>query len=190
LKIRPVGSGDRRDELLREARILFGLGPHAGLPVVREDFFDGDEYIVAMDWVDGTDLARLLAERGAPGLPPSSVMAYLAQAADALTHLHTHDPPVIHGDIKPANLVLAHTGRVVLVDFGVSSSPSSTARRSGTPGYLAPEIASGEMPTSPSVSPTSRTLRRCGINIRTTWRGRSSATTRSSPRSSRAKADG
>ena len=38
-----------------------------------------------MDWVDGTDLARILAERGAPGLAPSSVVAYLAEAAEALT---------------------------------------------------------------------------------------------------------
>ncbi len=150
LKIRSVSSEGLRDELLREARILYGLGPHAGLPVVREDFFEGDEYVVAMDWVDGTDLAKLVDERGAPGLPPSSVMTYLAQVAEALTHLHTHDPPVVHGDIKPANLVLAQTGRIVLVDFGVSSSPTSASRRSGTPGFLAPEVASGGAPTRAS----------------------------------------
>ena len=59
---------------------------------MREDFFDGDSYVVAMDWVDGTDLAKLLGDRGRPGLAPSSVLAYLAQAAEALTHLHSQDP--------------------------------------------------------------------------------------------------
>ena len=86
--------------------MLLALPPHPALPLVREDFFDGDSYVVAMDWVDGTDLATLLAERGRPGLAPSSVLAYLAQAAEALTHLHTQSPPVIHGDVKPGNLIL------------------------------------------------------------------------------------
>ena len=45
--------------------------------------------MVAMDWVDGTDLATLLDDRGRPGLAPSSVLAYLSQAAEALTHLHS-----------------------------------------------------------------------------------------------------
>src|SRR5581483_4606150 len=150
LKIRPVGNGMRRQDILREARILLSLSPHAGLPVVRDDFFDEDEYVVAMDWVEGTDLARLVAERGNPGLPPSSVLRYLAQAAEALTHLHMHDPPVIHGDIKPANLVLSHGGRVVLVDFGVSSSPLAVSKRAGTPGFVAPELAAGDAPTRAS----------------------------------------
>jgi len=81
---------------------------------VREDFFDGDRYVVVMDWADGPNLATLLAERGRPGLAPSSVLAYLAQAAEALTHLHTQSPPVIHGDFKPANLILTRGGRINL----------------------------------------------------------------------------
>src|SRR5215204_899524 len=81
LKIRPVVDAAARDDLLAEARVLLALAPHAALPLVREDFFDGDDYIVAMDWVDGIDLATLLAENGRPGLAPSSVLAYLAQAA-------------------------------------------------------------------------------------------------------------
>ena len=108
--------------------------PHPALPLVREDFFDGDRYVVAMDWVEGTDLARLLRERGRPGLAPSSVLAYLAQAAEALTHLHSQDPPVIHGDLKPANLILTKGGRVKLVDFGLSSAPVGAAPARGHAG--------------------------------------------------------
>src|SRR5947209_3539412 len=110
LKIRPVRDGQERDDLLNEARILLAVPPHPALPIVREDFFDGDHYVVAMDWVDGTDLARLLQDRGRPGLAPSSVLAYLADAAEALTHLHALKPPVIHGDVKPGNLILPTGG--------------------------------------------------------------------------------
>ena len=91
LKIRPVRDGATRDALLNEARILLAVPPHPALPLVREDFFDGEDYIVAMDWVDGTDLARLLRDRGRPGLAPSSVLAYLSEAARGA------DPPALAG---------------------------------------------------------------------------------------------
>lgn len=70
-------------------------------------------------------------------------MAYLSQTAEALTHVHSQVPPVIHGDVKSANLILTTGGRVKLVDFGISSAPHALRRRLGTPGYRAPELADG-----------------------------------------------
>ncbi|MEA2210490.1 MAG: hypothetical protein QOF83_438, partial [Solirubrobacteraceae bacterium] len=145
LKIRSVRDGQGREELLTEARILLAVPPHPALPLVREDFFDGENYVVAMDWVDGTDLATLLRNRGRPGLAASSVLAYLSQAAEALTHLHSQTPAVIHGDVKPGNLILTRGGRVKLVDFGMSSAPNALHRRIGTTGFRAPELASDGM---------------------------------------------
>ena len=147
LKVRTVRDDQARDELLNEARVLLAIPPHPALPLVREDFFDGDDYVVAMDWVEGTDLARLLQDRGRPGLAPSSVLAYLSDAAEALTHLHALTPPVIHGDLKPGNLILTTGGRIKLVDFGLSSAPTALHRRSGTPGFRAPELAAGGPPS-------------------------------------------
>ena len=96
-----------------------------------------------MDWVDGVDLGRVLRTRGRPGLAPSSVVAWLAEAADALTHLHTQEHPVIHGDVKPANLVLTRGGHIVLVDFGLSTAARTTELRLGTTGFAAPELVTG-----------------------------------------------
>ena len=150
LKIRPVGSDQGRADLLREARVLLGLTPHPALPLVREDFFEGDQYVIVMDWVDGTDLAKLLRDKGTPGLALSSVLAYLAEAAEALTFLHTHDPPIIHGDVKPANLILTRGARVKLVDFGLSSTLGMEGQRRGTLGYRAPELEAGGRPSRAS----------------------------------------
>jgi class 3 adenylate cyclase/WD40 repeat protein/energy-coupling factor transporter ATP-binding protein EcfA2 len=150
LKLRRVATDPDRDEVLREARLLLGLAPHPALPLVREDFFEGDQYVMVMDWVDGTDLERLLRNKGTPGLALSSVLTYLAEAAEALTFLHTHDPPIIHGDVKPANLILTRGGRVKLVDFGLSCTLGGKGQRSGTAGFLAPELRDGAPPSRAS----------------------------------------
>jgi len=150
LKVRPVGDEASRTQLLSEARVLLSLSPDPGLPLVREDFFVDGRYVIAMDWIEGTDLAALLAAEGCPGLDPELVLGYLEQAAVALEHLHGHDPSVVHGDVKPANLILTPSGRIVLVDFGLSSTPSDELRRAGTAGYVAPEVAAGARPTAAS----------------------------------------
>ena len=148
LKIYLAGGDAQREQLLASTRTLLALPPHPSLPSVREDFFDGDNYIVAMDWVDGTDLATLLRDQGRAGLAPTRVMAYLAQAAEALTHLHTQSSPVIHGDVRPANLILARGGKVKLV--GLSSASGRPRSPPGRSGYQAPEVAGGAPPSRAS----------------------------------------
>ena len=108
------------DQFYREASILARLD-HPNLPKVS-DFFnqDGREYLV-MDFVPGQDLRQLVEEaRRRDGfLPEESVLAWAAQLCDALTYLHTQDPPVLHRDIKPSNIKLTPRGVVKLVDFGL-----------------------------------------------------------------------
>ena len=67
LKVRPVTDEASRTQLLSEARLLLALRPHPGLPLVREDFFVDDRYVIAMDWIEGTDLEALLDARADPG---------------------------------------------------------------------------------------------------------------------------
>src|SRR4029077_17465163 len=112
LKARPVSGEESRSLLLSGACVLLSLAPHPVLPLVREDFFVGDRYVMAMDWIAGRDLEALLEAEGRPGLDPALAIGFLEQAPAALEHLHTHDPPVVHGDVKPANLILTPSGRV------------------------------------------------------------------------------
>jgi hypothetical protein len=144
LKVYPV-TDDDRDELLAEARLLMHIDPHPSLPVVRDDFFDDRRYVVVMNWVDGTDLQHVLEDQGGPGLPLSKVIDDLSWVAEALDHLHAEDPPIVHGDIKPANLVRTPKGRVVLVDFDIAGAHAGKAPV-GTVGFVAPEVAAGEKP--------------------------------------------
>jgi hypothetical protein len=117
---------------------------------VREDFFAGDRYVLVMDWVEGTTLADLLAASEGPGLRLDDVVHYLGQVAEALDHLHLHRPPVVHGDIKPANVIVTPEGQAVLVDFGISHRGDRTGTAAGTAGYAAPEVAGGQQPTPAS----------------------------------------
>ena len=85
LRMTEAGSDRGRDDLARAGSALRGLPPHPSLPLLREDFFDGDRYVLVMEWVEGTSLERLLQDQGTPGLPLSSVLAYLSGVAEALT---------------------------------------------------------------------------------------------------------
>ncbi len=108
------------EQFYREASVLARLD-HPNLPKVS-DFFqqDGREYLV-MDFVPGEDLRQLVEEarRHDGFLPEASVLAWAAQLCDALTYLHTQEPPVLHRDIKPSNIKLTPRGVVKLVDFGL-----------------------------------------------------------------------
>lgn len=142
LKVRRIRSEEDRREVLREARALLRIDPHPRVAIAREDFFDDDRYVIVIDWIEGRSLARVLAEDGPHGLPLERVVPWLQDAAAALDHLHALDPPLVHGDVKPANLVLREDGRVVLVDFGIAGDPGEDAGWH-TPGFRAPELAAG-----------------------------------------------
>jgi class 3 adenylate cyclase len=148
LKLLALDDDTPRDELVEEARMLLTLDSHPGLPTMRGDFFLADSYVIVMDWIDGIDLATVLEQRGAPGLTYATVVEYVAQAAAALDHLHRNDPPIVHGDIKPANLVVTNLGKIVLVDLGLARE-SGSVREAGSRGFMAPEVIAGE-PCTPA----------------------------------------
>src|SRR5215471_15386304 len=80
LKVRRVTDWASRAGLLSEARLLLSLSPHPGLPLVREDFFDDGRYVIAMDWIEGTDLEALVEAGDPPGLEPALAIGYLEEA--------------------------------------------------------------------------------------------------------------
>jgi serine/threonine protein kinase len=113
------------DEMLgnafeREARVLARLR-HPVLPKVSDHFTENDQQFLVMEHISGDDLSKRIEALQKP-FPLSWVMFWADQLLDALSYLHSHEPPIIHRDIKPQNLKLTDENHVVLLDFGLSKS--------------------------------------------------------------------
>jgi serine/threonine-protein kinase len=111
-----------------------------------------DKLWIAMEYVDGTDASRLLADRYPYGMPPDEVVRIITGIAEALDYAHGHG--LLHRDVKPANILLGVPGsgdqRVMLADFGIArwmgqaSQLTGTNMTVGTVAYSAPEQLKGE----------------------------------------------
>lgn len=104
----------------REARVLARLR-HPVLPKVSDHFGEGEEQYLVMEHISGDDLSKRIEATQKP-FPLSWVMFWADQLLDALSYLHSHEPPIIHRDIKPQNLKLTDENHIVLLDFGLSKS--------------------------------------------------------------------
>ena len=131
------------DQFGQEAVVLASLS-HSNLPRVTDHFVlpDKGQYLV-MDFVEGRNLASLMAERGG-ALPEEELLPWIDQVCDALTHLHSQLRPIIHRDIKPQNIIITPAGRAMLVDFGTSkvADPGALTRPGGraiSTGFSPPE---------------------------------------------------
>ncbi len=120
------------DAFEREARTLARLR-HPVLPKVSDHFIENDNQYLVMEHISGDDLAKRLTATQKP-FPLSWVLFWADQLLDALAYLHTHEPPIIHRDIKPQNLKLTDENNVVLLDFGLSKNSSGQTNADNTSG--------------------------------------------------------
>ncbi|HTK37768.1 MAG TPA: serine/threonine-protein kinase [Pyrinomonadaceae bacterium] len=131
------------DEMLgnafeREAKTLARLR-HPVLPKVSDHFTEGEEQYLVMEHIAGDDLSKRLEAAHKP-FPVSWVLFWADQLLDALSYLHSHEPPIIHRDIKPQNLKLTDENHIVLLDFGLSKNSTGqtniTSSSSATSGSV------------------------------------------------------
>src|SRR6478672_10883651 len=125
------------DEMLggafeREARTLARLR-HPVLPKVSDHFTENGEQYLVMEHIAGDDLAKRLEGAQKP-FPLSWVLFWADQLLDALAYLHSHEPPIIHRDIKPQNLKLTDENHIVLLDFGLSKNSTGQTKTAGSSG--------------------------------------------------------
>ncbi len=114
----------------REARTLARMR-HPVLPKVSDHFGENDEQFLVMEHISGDDLAKRLESAQKP-FPVSWVMFWADQLLDALSYLHSHEPSIIHRDIKPQNLKLTDENHIILLDFGLSKTSTGLTHVSNT----------------------------------------------------------
>jgi serine/threonine protein kinase len=144
----------QRQRALREGRIAARLShPHA--IAVYDVALEGDQPWLVMEYLPSRSLSAVLAEDGV--LRVDQVAQVGAQVADALAA--THAAGIVHRDVKPANILIGQGGRVEglvkITDFGISHASgdvtlTQTGQITGTPAYLAPEVAQGRLMTEAS----------------------------------------
>ncbi|MFD3165117.1 PQQ-binding-like beta-propeller repeat protein [Herpetosiphon sp. NSE202] len=125
----------------REAGLLATLN-HPAIPKVY-DFFEetGRAYLV-MELIEGHDLETVLEKANGP-LEEQQVGRWAIQICDVLNYLHGHEPePIIFRDLKPSNMIVTPSDRIVLIDFGIARVFTRTDKKGtmiGTEGYSPPE---------------------------------------------------
>jgi serine/threonine protein kinase len=127
------------------------LGKEFAHPNLVATLDAGEEprHFIALELVNGLDVSRLLRQRRR--LTAQEAAHVLAQICEALAYLHAKG--IVHCDVSPANILLRRTdGTAKLADFGLASrrgeAPAQLAENvTGTPGYVAPEVLRGALPT-------------------------------------------
>jgi len=141
--------GERRlfeERFLAEARVAAALA-HPGIVVVHDAGRDAatGTLFIAFEHLEGRTLAEMTADGAS--LEWREALRVVGRVAEALQHAHAR--AVIHRDIKPANIMILAGGEPKVMDFGIAKVPASQitipGEFFGTPSYMSPEQANGDM---------------------------------------------
>lgn len=146
LRAEHLTDGAMRRRLRREAAALKSLDHPAIVRLLELGFDEGGAVFLVTEYVEGGTLAERLAE-GPLSLPEAD--ALVAALAGGIDAAHVHG--ILHGDLKPANVLWPADADAIprVVDFGASKilgldRLTATGEITGTPAYLAPEVLTGE----------------------------------------------
>lgn len=133
-----------------EAELAAGLDHPGIVPILEVGQREGISFY-AMAFIEGTCLARLIAENPLAPRPAAELMVRIAEAVD-----YAHNQGVIHRDLKPANVLLDAQGQPWITDFGLAKriegegGLSAPGMAIGTPCYMSPEQAQGRTDVGPA----------------------------------------
>ena len=136
----------------REANLLATLH-HASIPRIYDYFTMESRSYLVLEFIHGKDLEAIITETTS-FLPEHQVLSWAIELCDVLDYLHKHKPdPIIFRDMKPSNVMINHSGDVILVDFGIAKTFQSGIKGTmiGTEGYSPPEQYRGEATPSADI---------------------------------------
>ncbi len=110
-------------QIRQEADILKKL-KHPNLPRVYDFIETADGVYTVMDFIRGENLDEAVKKHGR--FSQKQVKKWAEQLGEALKYLHSQNPPIVHSDIKPANIMLTQDGDVCLIDFNISLAMGGT----------------------------------------------------------------
>src|SRR3954465_5414911 len=133
---------DAAQRFEREAKVGASLS-HPNLVTVFDTVADEEGVLIVMEYVQGENLAQLMARER---VPPEQAVSIIRQVAGALDH--AHHAGVVHRDVKPPNILISPDGKAKLVDLGIATASERTQITAagtvlGTPSYMAPEQLEG-----------------------------------------------
>ncbi|MBI4853337.1 MAG: DnaJ domain-containing protein [Acidobacteria bacterium] len=129
----------------REAQTLLNLN-HIGIPRLYAYFIENAYSYLLQEFIPGVNLAEAATESGET-YSEAQARTLLREISEILSYLHNQNPPIIHRDIKPQNLMRHSDGRLLLIDFGAvcrAANKASSQTLIGSPGYAPPEQAFGQ----------------------------------------------
>jgi len=120
-----------------EVDILKSL-KHTCLPQVYDFVQRGQQVYTVMDYIEGYDLDSYI--RSGCRAEEDTLLKWLKQLCEVLVYLHSQKPPIIHSDIKPANIMVTKDGNICLIDFNISLDGDDSSQISGISlPYASPE---------------------------------------------------
>jgi tRNA A-37 threonylcarbamoyl transferase component Bud32 len=127
----------------REATILMKLS-HPRLARVLDYFVEAGRTYLLLDYIPGTDLRQIVLQKGTQ--VERTVVSWARQIAEILAYLHEQEPPVIHRDLTPDNILLNAADQLMLIDFGAANEFVGTATGTlvGKESFIAPEQFRGD----------------------------------------------
>ncbi|WP_433434420.1 serine/threonine-protein kinase [Nonomuraea sp. CA-141351] len=133
-----------RERMVREGRIASRIN-HPSVAAIHDVLIQNDSPWIIMELIEARSLEQVIEEEGP--LPPRLVAEIGVDLLGALRTAHAQG--ITHRDVKPGNVLITESGRVVLTDFGIAKAEgdsrlTKTGMVIGSPGYTAPERARGE----------------------------------------------
>lgn len=129
------------DRFNKEIALLRGL-KHPRIAALMLPFQDRGNYYFVMEFVSGRSLEKMLEDRKGP-LPEEQTIGWMIQVCEALSYIHSRNPPIILRDLKPGNIMITSDNEVQLIDFGIARRFDPNKRTNtenlGTISYASPE---------------------------------------------------